>query len=1479
MASLAGATQSLSDVIRKFATPFLSHPAARAAASKRGRRSLAAATPEDAGALAARQYYSDVQMANATCSFWPHASCGDMSAGAGLVATDCVKKQDGSCAVSDSYSLRKFANHTLSALYLKAANGHYTCAAHGEAACGADPHCEVGHVFGSFQKCDFNPIKFFAANAVPPAEQGLIGEVFAFSGMCDAHKSAGACGAAATQGCQWYQGIDLERGAPQLWNTAKIQSICTAGEQRVVSALIGRKAHVPAITIPPAVIFAQYTDCGELSSNASLCNGDPKCRFTADAPTAPSSCHPSDADIQYQGGLEFSKQSMYCSGFSANVSACSGAHPPPFACQFRNNGCTYDAMSVVAAGSNKSLSEAYQMHKTCAALGATSHAGPLAAGSACGGAPTCKERPMQDESGVFQGMQCTSSDTASYAKVMQDGMRGHAHCTQHTGKPACDGDPQCYSMYQMPGNAMTFVCKYSPDSQLAYAPAPTPASNDPCASVCPKGTCDSAADAQKPECAACATCQQAQGGNPTAPASNGNSTGPNYSAILAQAFAHGIGCGFAGMGGQPACYNYSDGTGTAVCAWKPPTSPGVTHGECHLSESHESALVMARYVAVCQPRTSAELCSAEIMCEWGPNAEKPLEMACAPNWVTIMGAALIGAAPAPAKTTEPVEQNIGAMTSRAFACAQMPMAACGTGTGCVWDAAKNQCGLPLDALYPYMVVTSREQKACAQHLVETTCEARQFQFQGAGQFSHKWCTASGVPMFSSGCDECGDGSNCTAYGGKCKHNQPMVGCQNGSWVTGAGSFMMQCSPDGTPSTYHFTDGKCGPSGGVHAMAAAESFKVESKNWCFNDQIPGAGSYDCRVQQAPPVCAWTNGAPGVVTGAIASCTLNSNMSAAGTGGAGTPGSGGGSSSNDPCASVCPKGTCDSAADAQKPECAACATCMAAINLPTPAPTYSASSCPNPAHNCYCKAAKRAQGLCGDGSIAASCWTATQAACLAADDIWIGGNTGTLLAYLNQTAQATEKLAACRHSNIPVGGMYPTHGEATCADVKNADVSSMVMMSTSAAIDPELVRASLAAGKATCLCAGGQAPPCMAECAGACVACAKTCVASGGDGADCKECTTRDKCEPCMQCYATRVPNPQDADAMKAARARFEQAATPGAVAAPGSTFAGADKDALAAASQLDTCLSYRGRKPADTSCQSANGEAFSVSSVDVAGLQYNELVGQHKTEVMRAVADGFTACFCTTPRSAGMESSYGSSGGSYGGSGSNGHANPAATCQKCHTADKPMAVNCFTSLADLMNGGQPIEGKGGLLLGTVCAGTEYTQTYTCTQAYDYNFKNRAAADGACAHYKNLCCTAPTPAPTQSESSYGSYGSYGTSMQSSNGNSGVSYGSSAPVSPTNDMLISGLKQLISGMAMDTPTQEKVQQKIRELEAALAGCGGAAVAPSGPMQELTCGGAAGVAQQQVKFMPFDKAFGPNLQAEIAAAKASGNRVCFCR
>jgi hypothetical protein len=115
-----------------------------------------------------------------------------------------------------------------------------------------------------------------------------------------------------------------------------------------------------------------------------------------------------------------------------------------------------------------------------------------------------------------------------------------------------------------------------------------------------------------------------------------------------------------------------------------------------------------------------------------------------------------------------------------------------------------------------------------------------------------------------------------------------------------------------------------------------------------------------------------------------------------------------------------------------------------------------------------------------------------------------------------------------------------------------------------------------------------------------------------------------------------------------------------------------------------------------------------------------------------------------------------------------------------------------------------------------------------------------------------------------------------MPPCNGNSGGSYGSGDQVRPTNEALVSSLKQLLSSVAVDALTQEKVQQKIAELDAALAGCGGAAVAPSGPMQELTCGGAAGAAQ--VKFVPFDKA-GPNLQDEIAASKASGSRVCFCR
>ena len=81
----------------------------------------------------------------------------------------------------------------------------------------------------------------------------------------------------------------------------------------------------------------------------------------------------------------------------------------------------------------------------------------------------------------------------------------------------------------------------------------------------------------------------------------------------------------------------------------------------------------------------------------------------------------------------------------------------------------------------------------------------------------------------------------------------------------------------------------------------------------------------------------------------------------------------------------------------------------------------------------------------------------------------------------------------------------------------------------------------------------------------------------------------------------------------------------------------------------------------------------------------------------------------------------------------------------------------------------------------------------------------------------------------------------------------------------------------MPTDASTRQQIDSKIAELEAAFAGCGNAAAVPSGPMEELTCGSAA----QQVKFLPFEKAFGPssNLAAEIAAAKAQGTRMCLCR
>jgi hypothetical protein len=224
------------------------------------------------------------------------------------------------------------------------------------------------------------------------------------------------------------------------------------------------------------------------------------------------------------------------------------------------------------------------------------------------------------------------------------------------------------------------------------------------------------------------------------------------------------------------------------------------------------------------------------------------------------------------------------------------------------------------------------------------------------------------------------------------------------------------------------------------------------------------------------------------------------------------------------------------------------------------------------------------------------------------------------------------------------------------------------------------------------------------------------------------------------------------------------------------------------------------------------------------------------------------------------------------------------CVRCHATDKPMGVNCYTSQASsatTIAQAVQFEGKGGPP-GTVCAGTEYTQAYTCEQAYGGYFKSKPAIGGDCNHYKKICCEGSGALPPNSDPNAGSsmgqngssYGSHPT-MESSNGNSGGSYGSGDQVRPMNEALVSSLKQLLSSVAVDAPTQAKVQQNIAALEAALAGCGGA-VAPSGPMQELTCGGAAGATQ--VKFVPFDKA-GPNLLAEVAAAKASGSRVCFCR
>ena len=135
----------------------------------------------------------------------------------------------------------------------------------------------------------------------------------------------------------------------------------------------------------------------------------------------------------------------------------------------------------------------------------------------------------------------------------------------------------------------------------------------------------------------------------------------------------------------------------------------------------------------------------------------------------------------------------------------------------------------------------------------------------------------------------------------------------------------------------------------------------------------------------------------------------------------------------------------------------------------------------------------------------------------------------------------------------------------------------------------------------------------------------------------------------------------------------------------------------------------------------------------------------------------------------------------------------------------------------------------------------------------------------------------------ESSYGGPGSSSSSSGPGGwgGSSGGSYGpvhdETAKAPPSNAELINKLKELVRTVPTDASTRQQIDSKIAELEAAFAGCGNAPAAPSGPMEELTCGSAA----QQVKFLPFEKAFGPSssLAAEIAAAKAQGTRVCLCR
>ena len=103
--------------------------------------------------------------------------------------------------------------------------------------------------------------------------------------------------------------------------------------------------------------------------------------------------------------------------------------------------------------------------------------------------------------------------------------------------------------------------------------------------------------------------------------------------------------------------------------------------------------------------------------------------------------------------------------------------------------------------------------------------------------------------------------------------------------------------------------------------------------------------------------------------------------------------------------------------------------------------------------------------------------------------------------------------------------------------------------------------------------------------------------------------------------------------------------------------------------------------------------------------------------------------------------------------------------------------------------------------------------------------------------------------------------------------------APVHPAGSKseLIAQLKTMIENLtAVDPATHMALTAKINAAVAAPCDSSGGAD-DSGATEKLSCT-RTDYSRLDVSFFPFENAFAPDFPVQLAAAKAKGNRMCFC-